>query len=70
MIWVKIKIEYPHVDKEEEIMYCCEDHIELAIDMYVDEKETAPEIEKIEQGGKLSTTCQLCEKQALYIVGE
>lgn len=52
------------------IMYCCEDHIELAIDMYVDEKETAPEIEKIEQGGKLSTTCQLCEKQALYIVGE
>ena len=51
-------------------MYCCEDHIELAIDMYVDEKETAPEIEKIEQSGKLSTTCQLCEKQALYIVGE
>ncbi|WP_084043063.1 CxxH/CxxC protein [Bacillus sp. J37] len=51
-------------------MYCCEEHIELAIDMYVDEKETAPEIEKIDVDGKLSTRCQICEKPAIYVVGE
>lgn len=50
-------------------MYCCEDHIELAIDMYVDEKEIAPEIEKVDQDGKLSTRCQMCDKQAVYVVG-
>lgn len=59
------------MDKEEyKDMYCCEDHIELAIDMYVDEKEIAPEIEKIEHNGKLSTRCQMCEKPAIYVVGE
>ncbi|MDQ0230921.1 CxxH/CxxC protein [Metabacillus malikii] len=51
-------------------MYCCDEHIELAIDMYVDEKELAPEIEKISAGQQeLSTTCDLCENQAVYIVG-
>ena len=50
-------------------MYCCEEHIELAIDMYVDEKELAPEIEKIEGGKKLSTNCELCKNQAIYVVG-
>lgn len=50
-------------------MYCCEEHIELAIDMYVDEKELAPEIEKIEKNSKLSTSCELCANPAIYIVG-
>ncbi|WP_455029067.1 CxxH/CxxC protein [Metabacillus sediminilitoris] len=50
-------------------MLCCEEHIELAIDMYVDEKELAPEIEKIEKNSKLSTTCEMCENPAVYIVG-
>ncbi|MFC0273091.1 CxxH/CxxC protein [Metabacillus herbersteinensis] len=50
-------------------MFCCEEHIELAIDMYVDEKELAPEIEKIQKKAELSTSCELCEKPAVYIVG-
>ena len=57
------------MDKEDDKMYCCEEHIELAIDMYVDEKELAPEIEKIEGGKKLSTNCELCKNQAIYVVG-
>jgi CxxH/CxxC protein (TIGR04129 family) len=46
-------------------MYCCEEHIELAIDMYVDEKELAPEIEKVEE---LSTKCEMCGNPAVYII--
>jgi CxxH/CxxC protein (TIGR04129 family) len=57
------------VDKGGIDMYCCEEHIELAIDMYVDEKELAPEIEKIENNSKLSTSCELCTNPAVYIVG-
>ncbi|MDQ0228127.1 CxxH/CxxC protein [Metabacillus niabensis] len=50
-------------------MYSCEEHIELAIDMYVDEKELAPEIEKLDNSRKLSTSCDLCTNPAVYIVG-
>jgi CxxH/CxxC protein (TIGR04129 family) len=50
-------------------MYCCEEHIELAIDMYVDERELAPEIEKLDNNNKLSTDCELCENPAVYRVG-
>jgi CxxH/CxxC protein (TIGR04129 family) len=48
---------------------CCEEHIELAIDTYVDEYETAPEINKIEGNSGLSTTCEYCQNRAIYIVG-
>jgi CxxH/CxxC protein (TIGR04129 family) len=47
---------------------CCEDHIELAIDMYVDEKEAAPEIEKAPVDNQ-SLYCDFCENRAVYIVG-
>ncbi|WP_083979018.1 CxxH/CxxC protein [Bacillus alveayuensis] len=50
-------------------MKCCEEHIEIAIDMFVDEKQTAPNIQKIKENHSLSTTCDLCEKPAVYIVG-
>jgi CxxH/CxxC protein (TIGR04129 family) len=51
-------------------MYCCEEHIELAIDMYVDEKELAPEIEKVAGNAELSTNCEMCENPAVYVVGD
>lgn len=66
---VKLNNEHPHVDKEEFSMFSCEEHIELAIDMYVDEKELAPEIEKLDNSRKLSTSCDLCKNPAVYIVG-
>jgi CxxH/CxxC protein (TIGR04129 family) len=47
---------------------CCEEHIELAIDMYIDERETAPEIEKISVD-KQVLHCDFCKNQAIYIVG-
>ena len=47
--------------------YCCEDHVELALDMFVDETETFPILTKVENN--LSTTCEYCEKPAIYIVG-
>ncbi|MDA7025091.1 CxxH/CxxC protein [Bacillus sp. CLL-7-23] len=50
-------------------MKSCEEHIETVIDMYVDEEEQAPEITKIEHIHNLSTTCELCDNQAVYIVG-
>ena len=50
-------------------MYCCEDHIDLAIDMFVDENEIAPIIEKVDENNKLSTICWLCKNPAVYIVG-
>ncbi|MCD7035318.1 CxxH/CxxC protein [Metabacillus sp. GX 13764] len=50
-------------------MKCCDEHVELAIDIYVDENELAPEIIKIDQNAELPTTCEYCENPAVYIVG-
>ncbi|WP_084278810.1 CxxH/CxxC protein [Anoxybacillus tepidamans] len=47
---------------------CCEEHIELAIDMYVDEIERAPEIIHIPVD-KQEKKCQFCQKQGVYVVG-
>jgi CxxH/CxxC protein (TIGR04129 family) len=46
----------------------CDEHIELAIDIMVDEKELAPEINLLTDDEKLSTTCEFCQKNAIYIV--
>ncbi|ASA97170.1 MULTISPECIES: CxxH/CxxC protein [Anoxybacillus] len=47
---------------------CCEQHVELAIDMYVDEKQQAPEISTISVDKK-EEICDFCEQRAVYIVG-
>lgn len=47
----------------------CNDHIDLAIDMYVDDNELAPEIHLIDQEEKLSTVCHFCQNHAIYLVG-
>lgn len=46
---------------------CCVEHVELALDIVVDEYEVAPKIEKIE-GSDLSTTCEYCQNTAVYVV--
>ncbi|MDT8862798.1 CxxH/CxxC protein [Alkalihalobacillus sp. MEB130] len=49
--------------------YACDEHIEVAIDMIVDEVELAPVVEKInEEKAPLSTTCSFCESVAIYTV--
>ncbi|KQL57304.1 hypothetical protein AN965_07260 [Alkalicoccobacillus plakortidis] len=40
----------------------CEEHIELALDVAVDEWETAPIVEQ----AKEPRTCQFCEEKAVY----
>lgn len=47
---------------------CCEEHIELAIDVYVDKTEQAPEISRIFVDKK-KKVCEFCSKQAEYMVG-
>lgn len=49
------------------MIYCCEEHVEIAIDTIVDDFETFPILNKIEDE-KLSTTCEYCQKHAVYMV--
>ncbi|MCM3603067.1 CxxH/CxxC protein [Robertmurraya korlensis] len=50
------------------MIYCCEEHVDLAIDTIVDEFETFPTLLKVE-GNELSTTCEYCRNDAIYMVG-
>jgi CxxH/CxxC protein (TIGR04129 family) len=50
------------------MIYCCAEHVELALDMIVDEYETAPILEVLSEEQKISTTCEYCRNQAVYIV--
>ncbi len=51
------------------MIYCCEEHVELALDVVVDEYEVAPVLKELSAEDKLSTRCEYCDKQAAYIVG-
>ncbi|KAB2330835.1 CxxH/CxxC protein [Cytobacillus depressus] len=50
------------------MIYSCEEHIDIAIDTIVDEHETFPLLSKISEEEKLSTTCEYCRNQAVYLV--
>ncbi|UII55929.1 CxxH/CxxC protein [Cytobacillus spongiae] len=50
------------------MVYCCEEHVEVALDTIVDEYETFPQLAKIEEEEKLSTTCEYCRNPATYVV--
>ncbi len=47
---------------------CCEEHVELAIDMYVDKADKAPEITYISVDNR-EKQCDFCSNQAVYMVG-
>ncbi|MDZ5471682.1 CxxH/CxxC protein [Bacillus sp. 31A1R] len=49
------------------MIYCCEEHVDLAIDTIVDEFETFPELSKVEEKD-LSTGCEYCRNAAIYVV--
>lgn len=51
------------------MIFCCLEHVDLALDVVVDEYEVAPILKELSAEEKLSTTCEYCEKQAAYIVG-
>ncbi|OQM44473.1 CxxH/CxxC protein [Anoxybacillus sp. UARK-01] len=50
------------------MIMCCEEHMELAIDVYVDNHEKAPEIYSLSVD-KYDGICEYCSRQAAYIVG-
>lgn len=47
------------------MIYCCQEHTELALDVIVDEYETAPVIKKLEGEQQ---TCEYCQNKAEYVV--
>jgi len=49
------------------LIYICEEHIEIALDDIVDQYQTYPVLSKISVD-KSSTSCEYCEKQAVYMV--
>jgi CxxH/CxxC protein (TIGR04129 family) len=51
------------------MIYCCDEHVELALDEAVDELETAPQLEKLEAVENHPFSCGYCGKPAVYIVG-
>lgn len=50
---------------EKKEITCCLEHVELALDIAVDEWETAPVMQKAEK----PAFCEFCQNVALYIVG-
>ncbi|NLY78664.1 MAG: CxxH/CxxC protein [Lysinibacillus sp.] len=48
--------------------YCCEMHVNHALDMYIAETKDFPILDKLSEEEKLSTKCDYCEKDAEYIV--
>ncbi|GAF67184.1 hypothetical protein BTS2_4094 [Bacillus sp. TS-2] len=56
--------------REEQMMkhIACSEHVELAMEMIIDEEETAPNIEILTKEHDLSTDCEFCQNPAKYIV--
>ncbi|RLQ93994.1 CxxH/CxxC protein [Falsibacillus albus] len=50
------------------MIYCCKEHVEIALDTIVDEYETAPVMKELSEEEKLSTGCEYCENKAAYLV--
>lgn len=51
------------------MIYCCDDHVEMALDTVVVEEETYPTLDRVPNELKLSTTCEYCRNTAVYMVG-
>lgn len=50
------------------MIFCCKEHVELALDIMVDEHELAPILEEVKNSEDLSTPCEYCTNSAAYIV--
>lgn len=54
--------------ENEQMIYSCEEHVDIAIDTIVDEHETFPMLSQISDDKRLSTTCEYCRNNAVYVV--
>lgn len=50
------------------MIYCCLEHVELALESVVDETQLAPLMEQIPEEQELSTRCEYCGERASYLV--
>ncbi|TWD95852.1 CxxH/CxxC protein (TIGR04129 family) [Peribacillus frigoritolerans] len=50
-------------------LYCCQEHVDMALDEVVYECETYPVLTLIPEENQLSTTCEYCRNVAIYLVG-
>ncbi len=50
---------------DKEIIYACKLHIEMAIDDFVNEKESAPQVVKVQ-----NEKCSYCNEEAEYEIKE
>ncbi|BBW98025.1 CxxH/CxxC protein [Geobacillus sp. FSL W8-0032] len=48
------------------MIFTCEEHIDAAIDEYVDETERAPDLAPVDND---ENRCWFCGKRAIYVVG-
>lgn len=51
---------------EDEIIYACAEHIEIAIDDYVNSEEKAPQMEIVAKD--YNKKCTYCSEQAKYVL--
>ncbi|MGM0901518.1 MAG: CxxH/CxxC protein [Bacillota bacterium] len=67
-----LKADYTDKEREEngdeEMIYCCEEHVDLALDEVVGEHEIAPKFEKLESVENIQNSCGYCGKPAVYMV--
>lgn len=56
------------MNENKQMIYSCEEHVDIAIDTVVDECETFPQLTKVSDEEKLSTTCEYCQNEAIYLV--
>lgn len=46
----------------------CEEHVDLALEYSAEETLSPPLLERVNQSKSLSTTCEYCKNEAIYIV--
>ncbi len=51
--------------EKEILIYACREHVEIAIDDFVNKKEVAPQITKVQ-----SEKCSYCKEDAEYVIKE
>ncbi|XKE67320.1 CxxH/CxxC protein [Jeotgalibacillus malaysiensis] len=49
-------------------IFCCKEHVELALDVLIDETEEVPLLKTVDNHDELSTKCEYCDEPAIYLV--
>ncbi|MFD3450536.1 CxxH/CxxC protein [Microbacteriaceae bacterium 4G12] len=47
---------------------CCDEHVELALDIIVDEFEVSPFIHTVDNTDSSAKICEFCQNKARYVV--